>query len=82
MLCESFDDYFSIMSEIKYRTKLGEGLKTLIPKQVFQKLTIAYAQAKAGSTSENLLNQIRQIIYSLSRAKYITEKVYNNIMNS
>ena len=70
------------MSEIKYRTKLGEGLKTLIPKQVFQKLTIAYAQAKAGSTSENLLNQIRQIIYSLSRAKYITEKVYNNIMNS
>ena len=34
-----------------------------------------------GNTSENLLNEIRQIIYSLYRAKEITKKVYNNIMN-
>ena len=39
-------------------------------------------QIKAGNTSENLLNEIRQIIYSLYRAKEITKKVYNNIMNS
>ena len=26
---------------------------------------IAYAQLKAGNTSENLLNEIRQTIYSL-----------------
>ena len=32
--------------------------------------------------SGNLLNQIRQIIYSLYWAKEITKKVYNNIMNS
>ena len=37
---------------------------------------------KAGNTSENLLNEIRQIIYSLYRGKEITKKVYNNIMNS
>ena len=31
--------------------------------------------------SENLLNEIRQIIYSLYQAKESTEKLYNNIMN-
>ena len=30
-----------------------------------EKLLIAYAQVKAGNTSDNLLNEIRQIIYSL-----------------
>ena len=29
------------------------------------RLPIAYAQLKAGNTSENLLNEIRQTIYSL-----------------
>ena len=37
---------------------------------------------KAGDTSENLLKEIRQIIYSLCREKEITKKVYNSIMNS
>ena len=49
---------------------------------MLQKLAIALAQVKGGKTSENLLNEIRQIIYSLYRSKGITKKVYNNIMNS
>ena len=49
---------------------------------MLQRLPIALAQLKAGNTSENLLNEIRQIIYSLHRSKEITEKVYNTIMNS
>ena len=49
---------------------------------MFQRLPIALAQVKAGNTSENLLNEIRQITYSLHRAKEITKKVCNNIMNS
>ena len=40
------------------------------------------AQVKAGKTSENLLNKIKEIKYSFYRAKEITKKVYNNIMNS
>ena len=32
---------------------------------MFQRLPIALAQVKVGNTSENLLNEIRQIIYSL-----------------
>ena len=43
---------------------------------------IALAQLKVGNTSENLLTEIRQIIYSLYRAKEITKKLHNNVMNS
>ena len=49
---------------------------------MLQRLPIALVQVKDGNTSENLLNEIKQIIYSLHRAKEITKKVYNNIMNS
>ena len=49
---------------------------------MFQRLPIALGQVKAGTISENLLNKIRQIIYSWYWAKEITKKVYSNIMNS
>ena len=48
---------------------------------MIQRLPIALAQVKAGNTSENLLNEIRQITYFLYRAKENTKKEYNNIMN-
>ena len=46
------------------------------------RLPIALAQVRAGNLSGNLLNGIRQIIHFLYRAKEITKKVHNNIMNS
>ena len=49
---------------------------------MLQRLPIAFAKAKPGNIFENLLNEILQIIYPLYRAKKITKKVYNNIMNS
>ena len=54
----------------------------LTPKQKLQRLPIALAQVKAGNNSENLLNEIRQIVYSLYRSKEIIKKVYNNIIKS
>ena len=36
---------------------------------MLQRLPIALAQVKADSTSENLLNEMRKIIYFLYRAK-------------
>ena len=44
-------------------------LKILTPKEMLQLLPIALAQVKAGKNSENLLNEIRQIIYSLYQSK-------------
>ena len=60
----------------------GKGLKILTPKQMFQILPIAPAQVKAGNNSESLLNEMRQIVYSLYQSKQITEKVCNNIIKS
>ena len=60
----------------------GVGLKILTPKQMFQRLPIPLAQVKAGNNSESLLNEIRQIVYSLYQSKKITKKVYNNMIKS
>ena len=57
-------------------------LKISALKQIPQRSSVAVAQVQAANTSENLLTEIRQIIYFLYRTKEITKKVYNNIMNS
>ena len=49
---------------------------------MLQRLPIALAQVKAGKNSENLLNEIRQILFSLYQSKEIIKKVYNNIIKS
>ena len=58
----------------------GTGIKILTPNQMIKRLPIALAQIKAGNNSESLLNEIRQIAYSLYRSKEITKKVFNNII--
>ena len=63
------------------QNKNGEGLKTLTPNEMLQRLPIALAEVKAGNTRENLLNEIRQIIYSFYQEKEITKKVFSSIMN-
>ena len=47
---------------------------------MLQRLPIALSQVKAGNNSENLLNEIRQIIYSLYQSNEIIKKVCNNLM--
>ena len=49
---------------------------------MLQRLPIDLAQVKASNNSESLLNEIRQIVYSLYQSKQIAEKVYNNIIKS
>ena len=63
-----------MVSEAKYKSIHGQGLKISTTKQMLQGLPIALPQLKACNTSEKLLNEIRQIIYSLYREKEITKK--------
>ena len=78
-----FNDYASNISRNIYDSKQeGTGLKILTPKQVLQRLPISLAQIKAGNNSQSLLNEIRQIVYSLCQSKEITKKVYNDILKS
>ena len=48
---------------------------------MLQRLPIALAKVKRNN-SEILLNEIRQIVYSLYQSKKFTKKVYNNIIKS
>ena len=70
-----------IFQKLEESQQEGEELKILTPNQMLKRLSIALAQVKAGNNSESLLNEIRQIVYSLYRSKEITKKVYNNIIN-
>ena len=63
-----------MMTEAKYRATKRTGRKILAPKQMLQRLSIALAQVKAGNNSESLINEIRQIVYSLYQSKQITNK--------
>ena len=49
---------------------------------MLQRFPVALAQVKVGNNSENLLNEIKQIVYSLYQTNEITKNVYNNIINS
>ena len=73
-----FRDYIEMLLDANYDPRKNEtkgtGLKILTPKQTLQRLPIALAQVKAGNNSESLLNEIRQIVYSLYQSKQITKK--------
>ena len=61
----------------------GRGAKILPIKQMLQRLPILYfVQAKASIKSKNLMSEIRQIFYSLYRAKTNLKKVSNYLLRS
>ena len=70
---ELFDNCSRIGSEAKYEIIHGGGIKILTPKQMLQRLPITLAQVKAVNTSKNLLNEIRQIIFSLYQKNKLTK---------
>ena len=84
ILLDGFDSrIFSIKSKGSGLLNTDHSkLKILTPKKMLQRLPIALSQVKAGNNSESLLNEIRQIVYSLYQSKEITKKVYNNIIKS
>ena len=85
-IIDLLNDNSKIGSEAIYKSKQneteGNGLKILPPRQMLQRLPTALAKVKAGNNSENLLNEIRQIVYSLYQSKQITKNVYNNTIKS
>ena len=62
------------MPEAVYKTKQGTGFKVLTPKQILQILPMVLAQVKAGNNSENLLSEIRKIVYSLYQSMKLLKK--------
>ena len=75
---------FSIVKKIidLDKKQKGTGIEISTLKQMLQRLRIALAHVKVGNTSENLLDEMKQIIYSLYQEKEVTKKVCNNVMKS
>ena len=64
------------------KNQRGQELKILTPNQMLSRLRIILVQLKAGSNSEKLKNEIRQLLHSLCRSKKLTKKIYNNLINT
>ena len=62
------------------RNQQGEGVKILTPNQLLSRLPISLAQLKAGNNSEELKNEIRQLLYSLYRSKKLTKQIYKSLI--
>ena len=59
-----------------------KALKILTPNQMLSRLPITLAQLKAGNNSQKLINEIRQLLYSLYRSKKLTKTIYNHLINA
>ena len=64
------------------RNQQGQRLKILTPDQMLSRLSIILAQLKAGNNSQKLINEIRQLLYSLYRSKKLTKTIYNHLINA
>ena len=60
----------------------GTRLKFLAPNKLLTRLLILLAQTKAGSNSNKLKNEIRQILHLLHQHNKTTERIYNNSIKS
>ena len=47
---------------------------------MLNRLPIALAQLNAGNNSEKLINEIRQLLYSLYRSKNMTEQICKGLI--
>ena len=54
-------------SAVKRRNQQGQGLKIFARDQMLSRLPITLAQLKAENNSQKLINEIRQLLYSLYR---------------
>ena len=59
----------------------GQGIKILTLNQMLSRLPIYLAQLKAGSNSEKLKNEIKQLLYSLYRSKKLTKNIYKSLID-
>ena len=67
-------------SAAKKKNQLGQRLKILTPDLILSRLPITLAQLKAGNNSQKLINEIRQLLYSLYHSKKLTKTIYNHLI--
>ena len=71
-----------LQTSLPIKSTKEEGIKISPLKVTTARLQTLFQQVEAGNTSEDLLVEIRQIVYSLYQAKQILKKVNNHLVNS
>ena len=69
-------------SAAERRNQQGKGLKILTPDQMLSRLPFNLVQLKAGNNSQKLINETRQLLYSLYHSKKLTKEIYNHLINA
>ena len=64
------------------RNQEGQRLEILTPDQMLKRLPIFLVHLKAVKNSENLKNDMRQLLYSLYRSKKLTKTIYSSLINT
>ena len=64
------------------RKHKGQGLRIMTPNQMLTRLPVSLAQLKAGNNSQELKNEIRQLLYFLYRSKKLSKTIYKHLMNA
>ena len=80
---EQPDKILKIVEEIpefNKQNRLRRGLNILTPDQMLSRSPITLAQLNAGNNSEELKNDIRQILYFLYRSKKLTKNIYESLV--
>ena len=62
------------------RNQPRRGLKILTPSQMLSRLPISLTQLKLGNNSEELKNEIKQLLYSLYRSKNLKKQLYKSLV--
>ena len=79
---EKIIDIVERLPELNNENQLGEGLKILTPDQMLSRLPIILAQLKTKNNSQKLINEMRQLLYSLYLSKKLTKTIYNHLINA
>ena len=80
---EQPDKILKIVEEIpefNKQNRLRGGLNILTPDQMLSRSPITLAQLNAGNNSEELKNDIRQLLYFLCRSKKLTKNIYESLV--
>ena len=78
---EKIIDIVEKILEFHKKIQSGQGLKILAPNQMLSRLLISSAQLNAGTNSEKLKNEIRQLLYSLYKSKNLTKNIYKSLVD-
>ena len=78
---ETIDAVIQIL-DFNEESQEGHGLRIITPEQILSRLPISLTQLKVGKSSKKLMNEIRQLLYSLYRSKKLRKTIYKHLMNT